>query len=252
MRSLFYSVWFCYLVHKFILPDLYCWFRGRILFNPIGWRGGIWQILFVIGVFVVAQHFLIVTCGGGIPFVIAEIAFGILYAGYYVKLNPDPEFSNKPTKVPFMILLRILILTMVIWIVAFAAMGAYTAIATSATPQTSTPASQIAITTSQTTIPTTQTPELSCNILGKWPQARSENTPVTDVYIQIYSDYRIEIYQYNQLRSWGTWEVIAPDQFRNTWTGGKDAGTNTFTISPDCRTLAVVSFRGEHSTFIKL
>lgn len=242
---------FWYSVHNFILLDSNCRFKGKILGNPIGWRGGIWQILFGIVAFLVAQHFIIVECGGGIPFVIAEISFCILYAGYYFKQNKDLDVSDEPVKVPFMILLRILILTMVIWIVAFAAIGVITAIATSATPQTITPVSQITITTSQTTIPATQTPELSCNIIGKWPQARSENTPVTDVYIQIYSDHRIEIYQYNQLRSWGTWEVIAPDQFRNTWTGGKDVGTNTFTISPDCRTLAVISFRGEHSTFIK-
>lgn len=219
--------------------------------NPIGWRGGIWQILFVIVAFLVAQHFIIVECGGGIPFVIAEISFGILYAGYYIKQKQDLDVSDEPVKVPFMILLRILILTMVIWIVAFAAIGAITAIATSATPQTTTPISQITIVTSQTTIPATQTPELSCNIIGKWTQTEYQGKPVTDAYIQIYSDNRIEIYLNDQLRSWGTWEAISPDQFRSTWTGGRDSGTNKFTISPDCRTLEVLSASGEHSTFIK-
>jgi hypothetical protein len=55
--------------------------------NPLDWIGSIWKIPFVLGVFIVCEHFLIVTCGGGIPFVIAEIAFAVLYAHHYAKTH---------------------------------------------------------------------------------------------------------------------------------------------------------------------
>lgn len=102
------------------------------------------------------------------------------------------------------------------------------------------------------TNPQTNT-SLKCDIVGKWTQILAEETPVTGVYIQIYSDNRIEIYLNNQLRSWGTWNMITPNHFSFTWTGGVDISTNThtFTVSPDCRTLSVLSFRGEHSTFVR-
>ena len=107
-------------------------------------------------------------------------------------------------------------------------------------------------TTTKTPLPTTSPPELSCNIAGKWIQTSYENTPVTGVFIQLYSDKRIEIYLNNQLRSWGGYEIIAPNKIRHTWSGGVDTGTgDIITISSDCQTLDVVSFRGEHSTFVK-
>ncbi len=107
---------------------------------------------------------------------------------------------------------------------------------------------QTPITSSYTTVSTPQSSLLSCSISGKWIQQDVAGY----VYIQIYSDKRIEIYLNNQLRSWGTWEIITSNQFRNTWTGGADTGTgNTVTISSDCNTHECVSFRGEHSTFIR-
>lgn len=118
----------------------------------------------------------------------------------------------------------------------------------------------IPIITSPTQTPT-QTPTTlhtisgqSCDINGKWIQTTAENTPVTGVYIQIYSDKRIEIYLNNQLRSWGNWEAVTPDQLRFIWTGGTDANPNahTITVSPDCQSFNVLSFRGEHSTFRRI
>lgn len=104
------------------------------------------------------------------------------------------------------------------------------------------------ITSAYTIFPTSQQSGLSCSITGKWIQQDVAGY----VYIQIYSDKRIEIYLNNQLRSWGTWEVITSNQFRNTWTSGADAGTgNTVTISSDCNTHEYVSFAGEHSTFVR-
>jgi hypothetical protein len=92
-----------------------------------------------------------------------------------------------------------------------------------------------------------------CDIVGRWTQTLAENTPVTGVYIQIYSDNRIEIYLNNQLRSWGTWWEVSPNQYSFTWTGGVDVSpnTHTFSVSPDCRTFSVTSALGEHSTFVK-
>lgn len=117
---------------------------------------------------------------------------------------------------------------------------------------TTPPTTQNVITT--TTIPTStpRTSDVSCDILGKWKQTRYENTPVTGVYIQIKPGRQIEIYLNNQLRSWGLYDFIAPNQIRHTWSGGVDTGAgNTITISPDCQILDVISFRGEHSTFVR-
>lgn len=106
----------------------------------------------------------------------------------------------------------------------------------------------LAPTTFPTTIQTLQYSELSCNIAGKWIQQNVAGF----VYLQIYSDKRIEIYLSNQLRSWGTYDVIAPNQIRFTWSGGVDAGTGaTITASSDCQSLNVVSFRGEHAIFTR-
>ncbi|MBP1927707.1 hypothetical protein J2741_000254 [Methanolinea mesophila] len=120
-------------------------------------------------------------------------------------------------------------------------------------PTISTFATTIPVTTAITsTYQSSQLSDLSCNSIGKWTQTQYENTPVSGVYIQIFPDNRIEIYQNNQLRSWGPYEIIAPNKIRHTWTGGVDAGAgNTITISPDCQTLEIVSFRGEHSTFTR-
>ena len=114
------------------------------------------------------------------------------------------------------------------------------------------PTIQNVITTTIIPTPTPRTSDVSCDILGKWRQTRYENTPVTGVYIQIKPGRQIEIYLNNQLRSWGPYDLIAPNQIRHTWSGGVDAGTgDIITISSDCQTLDVVSFRGEHSTFVR-
>ncbi len=106
----------------------------------------------------------------------------------------------------------------------------------------------LAPTTLPTTIQTFQYSELSCNIAGKWIQQNVAGY----VYLQLYSDKRIEIYLSNELRSWGTYDVIAPNQIRHTWSGGVDTGAgNTITVSSDCQSLDVVSFQGEHSTFTR-
>lgn len=117
---------------------------------------------------------------------------------------------------------------------------------------TTPPTTQNVITTTIIPIQTSRISDVSCDILGKWRQTRYENTPVTGVYIQIKPGKQIEIYLNNQLRSWGLYDVIAPNQIRHTWSGGVDTGAgNTITISPDCQTLDVISFRGEHSTFVR-
>ena len=102
------------------------------------------------------------------------------------------------------------------------------------------------ITSAITTVATSQQSGLSCSITGKWIQQDVAGY----VYLQIYSDKRIEIYLSNQLRSWGTYDIIAPNQIRFTWSGGVDTGTGgTITVSSDCQSLDVLSFRGERSTF---
>lgn len=57
--------------------------------NPLDWIGSIWQIPFVLGVFFVSQHFLIIVCGGGIPFIIFEIACVVLFAHHYAKTHQE-------------------------------------------------------------------------------------------------------------------------------------------------------------------
>ena len=92
--------------------------------------------------------------------------------------------------------------------------------------------------------------QTTCDIVGRWTQTEADGKPVTNVYIQIYPDNRIEIYLNNQLHNWGTWEKLTPNTIRSTWTGTA-TGTDTITISPDCRSLAVLSHRGEHATFVR-
>ena len=104
----------------------------------------------------------------------------------------------------------------------------------------------------QTTITPHELPKLSCNIIGKWIQTEYQGSPHSGGYLQFYSDNRVEIYAEGQLKSWGPYEVIAPNKIRHTWAGGVDIGAgDTITISTDCQTLDIISFRGEHSTFVR-
>jgi hypothetical protein len=105
----------------------------------------------------------------------------------------------------------------------------------------------------QTPFPTfTQTSSTNqrCSIIGKWTQLTYQGSPVSGVYIQLYSDNRIELYLNNQLHYWGTWEVITPDKYRYNWYGGQTA-TDTVTLSPDCKTMTAISGRGEISTLAR-
>lgn len=166
--------------------------------------------------------------------------------------SPPPNGQQKDSKSPFnWFNAVILIASIIIFSIVGNAVEIYFRSSNEGSNQILSP---MPTTTTPTHIPTTlpTTPGQSCVIIGKWIQTKYENNPVTGVYIQIYSDNRIEIYLNNQLRSWGTYDIIALNQIRHTWTGGVDTGTgDTITMSPDCQTLDVVSFRDEHSTFIR-
>ena len=57
--------------------------------DPLDLIGCIWKIPLVLGVFFVVEYYLIVTCGGGIPFILAEIAFSLLYVHHIRETHKD-------------------------------------------------------------------------------------------------------------------------------------------------------------------
>lgn len=225
---------------------------------PFSLIGHLWKFLTLLYVLAVCLTFMYLNYSW---FGVAVIVVGgVLLFRYWQKKEqaieiptPEGESSSSPIltsglikKVFFIALVGFLLIVGLMLVMYIASMNGSGIQSSSTIP--------MSITTIISTTPTIQPTHTSysgqtCTIIGKWVQQ-----DVTGyVYLQIFSDNRIEIYLNNQLRSWGSWEAIAPDQYHFVWTAGEDANPNvhTMAITPGCQTLKVVSFRGEHSTFAR-
>jgi len=226
---------------------------------PFSLIGHLWKFLTFLWVLAVCLMFLYLTVGWIGPIII--FLGGFLLFLYMKKKReqaieiptPEGESSLSPIltsglikKAFFIALVGFLLIVGLMLVMYIASMNGSGMQSSSTIP--------MSITTIISTTPTIQPTPTSysgqtCAITGKWVQQ-----DVTGyVYLQIFSDKRIEIYLNNQLRSSGSWEAIAPDQYHFVWTAGEDANPNihTMALTPGCQTLEVVSFRGEHSTFAR-
>lgn len=87
-----------------------------------------------------------------------------------------------------------------------------------------------------------------CNIVDRWTQIDYQGSPVSGVYIEIYSDNRIELYRDGQLLYFGTWSWICHNTFQAIWAGRT---VDTVTMSSDCNIQTYISNAGERSVFVR-
>ena len=102
----------------------------------------------------------------------------------------------------------------------------------------------------QSNIPQSQISQ-GCSFVGKYTQTEYQGKPVSNVFIQLYPDNRIELYQNNKLLYAGNWALIGPNKIQENWTYGIVSGGDIATLSPDCKTITDISSAGEHSTFVR-